>query len=89
MEIIDKKAKYLEEKGFYRRAADRWAEIMVHLSSDAERKLAAQKRAFCINKSLRNNLQADNYSDIKQGVYKAYKKMGLVNEKIFRSYKEN
>ncbi|WP_309476001.1 PerC family transcriptional regulator [Escherichia coli] len=23
------------------------------------------------------------------GVYKAYKKMGLVNEKIFRSYKEN
>ena len=56
MEIRDKKAKYLEEKGFYRRAADRWAEIMVHLSSDAERKLAAQKCAFCINKSLRNNL---------------------------------
>ncbi|EHX10598.1 PerC family transcriptional regulator [Escherichia coli] len=51
--------------------------------------MAAQKCAFCINKSLRNNLQADNYSDIKQGVYKAYKKMGLVNEKIFRSYKEN
>ncbi|HGU1013924.1 TPA: PerC family transcriptional regulator, partial [Escherichia coli] len=23
------------------------------------------------------------------GVYKAYKKMGLVNEKIFRNYKEN
>ncbi|WP_248842915.1 PerC family transcriptional regulator [Escherichia coli] len=26
---------------------------------------------------------------MKQGVYKAYKKMGLVNEKIFRNYKEN
>ncbi|MCZ8605152.1 PerC family transcriptional regulator, partial [Escherichia albertii] len=51
--IHDHQAECLEKKGLYRRAAERWAKVMVQLSDDQKRKIAAQKRAECLRKARR------------------------------------
>lgn len=48
--LHDHVAECLEKKGLYRRAAERWAKVMVQLSDDQKRKVAAQKRAECLRK---------------------------------------
>ncbi|MFB4210131.1 PerC family transcriptional regulator, partial [Escherichia albertii] len=39
--LHDHQAECLEKKGLYRRAAERWAKVMVQLSDDQKRKVAA------------------------------------------------
>ncbi|NYY06297.1 hypothetical protein C6538_30080 [Escherichia coli] len=44
--LHDHLAECLEKKGLYRRAAERWAKVMVQLSDDQKRKVAAYLRAL-------------------------------------------
>ncbi|MDI5434987.1 PerC family transcriptional regulator, partial [Salmonella enterica subsp. enterica serovar Kentucky] len=49
--IRDRKAEELESKGLYRRAAARWAEVMMLADGDKEREHAANRRSECIRKA--------------------------------------
>lgn len=51
MIIHDDVAVSLEAKGLYRRAAERWAEVMMLVDTDREREEAARRRSECIRKS--------------------------------------
>ncbi|EIX2034465.1 PerC family transcriptional regulator, partial [Escherichia coli] len=46
--VHDRIAEELEAKGFYRRAAARWADVMWLVSTDKEREQVAKRRAECI-----------------------------------------
>lgn len=51
--IRDRKSEELESKGLYRRAAARWAEVMMLADGDKEREHAANRRSECIHKAAR------------------------------------
>ncbi|GCV19793.1 transcriptional regulator PchE [Escherichia coli] len=51
--IHDSKAEALEARGLYRRAAERWAEVIRLVNTDKEREQAAKRRAECIRKAAR------------------------------------
>lgn len=46
--VSDQKAEALEARGLYRRAAARWADVMVMVKDDRERDQAAVRRSACI-----------------------------------------
>lgn len=50
MMIEDSKAFELEARGFYRRAAARWADVIMLVNSDEEREQAVKRRSACIRK---------------------------------------
>ncbi|SQS79836.1 transcriptional regulator PchABC-homolog [Escherichia coli] len=82
-------AKDLEKKGLYRRAAERWAKVMVQLSDDQKRKVAAQKRAECLRKARRTPVSPVNLTEIKQAVNRLHSELGMGFEerRVFRRYK--
>ncbi|HHC4763279.1 PerC family transcriptional regulator [Escherichia albertii] len=86
MSIYDKKAEELEAKGFYRRAASRWAEVISLLTNDSDRKLAAERRKLCINKALLSPVKSDTYRDVSVRIHQACRDMGLINKDRFRNY---
>ncbi|HIH3586316.1 TPA: PerC family transcriptional regulator, partial [Escherichia coli] len=51
--IHDSKAEALEARGLYRRAAERWAEVIMLANDDKAREQAAKRRAECIHKAAR------------------------------------
>lgn len=51
--IHDSKAEALEARGLYRRAAARWAEVIMLANDDKAREQAAKRRAECIHKAAR------------------------------------
>lgn len=57
--LRDSKAEELETRGLYRRAAARWAEVMLLVDSDTEREQAAKRRFECIRKVARPPVMAD------------------------------
>ncbi|WP_059225650.1 PerC family transcriptional regulator [Escherichia albertii] len=86
MSVIDKKAEELEAKGFYRRAASRWADVIPRLTNDVDRKLAAERRALCINRSRTSPVKTDTYREIGMKISQACKEMGLIDRDRFRNY---
>ncbi|EFF1472132.1 PerC family transcriptional regulator [Escherichia coli] len=82
-------AECLEKKGLYRRAAERWAKVMVQLSDDQKRKVAAQKRAECLRKARRTPVSPVNLTEIKQAVNRLHSELGMGFEerRVFRRYK--
>ncbi|HEL8550161.1 TPA: PerC family transcriptional regulator [Escherichia coli] len=80
----------MEKKGFYRRAAERWAKVMVQLSDDQKRKMAARKRAECLCKARQSPVSQVNLTEIKQAVNRLHSELGMGFEerKVFRRYKE-
>lgn len=87
--LHDHVAECLEKKGLYRRAAERWAKVMVQLSDDQKRKLAAQKRAECLRKARRTPVSPVNLTEIKQAVNRLHSELGMGFEerRVFRRYK--
>ncbi|MXF07405.1 PerC family transcriptional regulator [Escherichia coli] len=75
--IHDEKAEALEAKGFYRRAATRWAEVMMLVKGDKERAKIAQRRAECIRKAARPRVLLDDYGSLKKAVDRVHANMGL------------
>ncbi|HIG9579600.1 TPA: PerC family transcriptional regulator [Escherichia coli] len=86
--VRDSKAEALESKGLYRRAAARWAEVMMLVVEDAEREYAAKRRSECIRKAARPPARQDNFGEMRETISRAHAGMGLhqPNGKAFRKY---
>ncbi|EPW6243616.1 PerC family transcriptional regulator, partial [Escherichia coli] len=64
--VHDSIAEELEAKGFYRRAAARWAEVMMLVETDRERERVAMRRAECYRKTQRPPEQPDDLGGLKR-----------------------
>ena len=88
--VHDRIAEELEAKGFYRRAAARWAEVMMLVETDRERERVAMRRAECYGKAQRPPEPPDNYGDLKKAVDRTYAEMGMdgAGNEIWRNYQD-
>lgn len=86
--IHDSKAEELEEKGLYRRAAARWAEVIMLVADDKEREQAAKRRTECLRKVARPPAKRENYEEMRESISRAHAGMGLQksNGEMFRNY---
>ena len=85
--VRDSKAELLEKKGFYRRAADRWKEVMMLCGqNDAEREWIKQRRNKCQKLARRVPSPEVSYSDFRRAVVETEKKMRIADygKKLFR-----
>ncbi|HIA7636258.1 TPA: PerC family transcriptional regulator, partial [Escherichia coli] len=64
--IHDSKAEALEARGLYRRAAARWAEVIMLANDDKAREQAAKRRAECIRKAARPPARQDNFGEMRE-----------------------
>ncbi|EIG8000845.1 PerC family transcriptional regulator [Escherichia coli] len=83
-------AEELEAKGFYRRAAARWGEVMMLVETDRERERVAMRRAECSRKAQRPPEQPDDLGGLKRAIKRTEKEMGISGrgKKIWRSYQK-
>ena len=88
--IRDRKAEELESKGLYRRAAARWAEVMMLADGDKEREHAANRRSECIRKAARPPATTDRFGDLRQAVKRTHSALGMDEEArgYFRRYRD-
>ncbi|GDH85745.1 PerC family transcriptional regulator [Escherichia coli] len=86
--IHDSKAEALEARGLYRRAAERWAEVIMRVDGDKAREEAAKRRAECIRKAARPPAKLDNFEEMRETISQAHAGVGLhqPNGKAFRKY---
>lgn len=82
--IEDKKAEDLENKGLYRRAAERWSEVMHLCASDFERSEARRKRDNCTKKSKRPPVKQDNFSGVLKAARETQHRMGVIVPKAIK-----
>ncbi|EBR2398451.1 PerC family transcriptional regulator [Salmonella enterica subsp. enterica serovar Poona] len=75
--VSDQKAEALEARGLYRRAAARWADVMVMVKDDRERDQAAARRSACIRRSTRSPVRAENMGEIREAIRRIHRKMGM------------
>ena len=82
--IRDRKAEELESKGLYRRAAARWAEVMMLAEH------AANRRSECIRKAARPPATTDRFGDLRQAVKRTHSALGMDEEArgYFRRYRD-
>ena len=71
--IHDSKAEALEARGLYRRAAARWAEVIMLANDDKAREQAAKRRAECIHKAARPPARQDNFGEMRKTISRAFK----------------
>lgn len=80
--IHDEKAGELERKGLWRRAAERWGELLTQAKDDKERVCIAQRRTRCIEKSTRpRKIQRISVCDIRDAATRTLKDMGIDQSK--------
>ena len=86
----DSKAEALEARGLYRRAAARWAEVIMLANDDKAREQAAKRRAECIHKAARPPARQDNFGEMRKTISRAHVGMGLhqPNGEAFRKYQK-
>ncbi|EGM8155632.1 TPA: PerC family transcriptional regulator [Escherichia coli] len=85
--VHDRIAEELEAKGFYRRAAARWGEVLVNVETDKEREEAARRRAICITKCRRMPEQFVAFGDVKRAADRTLKEMGInAQAEVWRNY---
>lgn len=86
--IRDSKAEELESKGLYRRAAARWAEVIILADDDKAREQAVKRCAECIRRAARPPAMSDNFGALKKAINRTHTGMGLhqPNGKAFRKY---
>ncbi|MED0045957.1 PerC family transcriptional regulator [Escherichia coli] len=88
--IHDSKAEALEARGLYRRAAARWAEVIMLANDDKAREQAAKRRAECIHKAACPPARQDNFGEMRETISRAHAGMGLhqPNGEVFRKYQK-
>ena len=88
--IHDSKAEALEARGLYRRAAARWAEVIMLANDDKAREQAAKRRAECIHKAACPPARHDNFGEMRETISRAHAGMGLhqPNGEAFRKYQK-
>ncbi len=86
--VHDRIAEELEAKGFYRRAAARWADVMWLVSTDKERAQVAMRRLECSRKAQRPPEPPDDLGALKRSVNRTEKQMGIagIGKAIWRNY---
>lgn len=87
--IRDSKAEALEARGLYRRASDRWREVLMLCTEDDDRKQAKQSIERCLRKTQRPPVVADSYAGVREAATKVQKEMGIdsPNGKAFRQHR--
>ncbi|MDF7662200.1 PerC family transcriptional regulator [Erwiniaceae bacterium L1_54_6] len=75
--VIDKKAEELEAKGFFRRAAARWAEVARNSVTDDEREQAVSHQKRCLRQLEPAQREPDGLYKLRQAASKAEKEMGI------------
>lgn len=86
--IHDSKAEALEARGLYRRAAARWAEVIMLANDDNALEQAAKRRAECIHKAARPPVMEGNLSGLKKALNRTCEEMGLqkTEREMYRDY---
>lgn len=86
--IKDSKAEALEARGLYRRAAERWAEVITLARGDRAREQAAKRRSECIRKAARPPAMPDHFEVLKEAINRTHTGMGLQKPggEMFRNY---
>ncbi|HGC4825249.1 TPA: PerC family transcriptional regulator [Escherichia coli] len=86
--VHDRIAEELEAKGFYRRAAARWGEVMRLVSTDKEREQVAMRRLECSQKAQRPPEPPDDLGALKEAINRTHTGMGLQKPggEMFRNY---
>ncbi|EMW3201573.1 PerC family transcriptional regulator [Escherichia coli] len=86
--VHDRIAEELEAKGFYRRAAARWGEVMQLVETDKERAQVAMRRLECSRKAQRPPEPPDGFGALKRSVDRTEKQMGIdgIGKTIWRNY---
>lgn len=77
----DNKAEYLEAKGFYRRAAARWMQIMLSCTNDAGREKAKERREHCLELAKRPPTKLDMFGDVHRAAKETQESMGIAQSK--------
>ena len=75
--IHDKKAEELEDKGLYRRAAERWSVVMRQSEDDNDREWARRRSETCLKKSRRLPAQVDSYRGLREAAIETQRRMGI------------
>ncbi|EGG0481015.1 PerC family transcriptional regulator [Escherichia coli] len=88
--VHDRIAEELEAKGFYRRAAARWGEVMQLVETDKERAQAAARRLECSRKAQRPPEPPDDLGALKKAVNRTCAEMGIdgAGDEIWRNYQD-
>ncbi|EGK6862574.1 PerC family transcriptional regulator [Salmonella enterica subsp. enterica serovar Glostrup] len=86
--VRDSKAEELEARGLYRRAAERWAEVMMLVDDDRAREQAAKRRTECIHKAMHPPARPVSFTGIREAADRTQARMGLdrPNGGAFRNY---
>lgn len=75
--VKDEKAEFLERAGLFRRAADRWLQILPEHNTKCQEWII-QRRNDCILKGRRlKKVTKDNFVDVSRAASALQKKMGL------------
>lgn len=75
--VKDEKAEYLENAGLFRRAADRWLDILPEHNTKCQEWII-QRRNVCLSKARRvRKVNKDNFVDVSRAASALQKKMGL------------
>lgn len=82
----DSKAEELEAKGLYRRAAQRWLEVMLMSNDRAEQDKARLRHNECVRRSKRPPLRLDNLGGVSEAAKQTQISMGIAqpNGEAFR-----
>lgn len=83
--VHDRIAEELEAKGFYRRAAARWGEVMQLVETDKERHQVTMRRLECSRKAQKPPEPPDNFGDLRKAVDRTYAEMGIRNAQIVKA----
>ncbi|MCV0732039.1 PerC family transcriptional regulator, partial [Escherichia coli] len=80
--VHDDKAEELEAKGLWRRAAERWGELLKQAKSDEERRYVTQRRAQCSEKATRpKTTEWGHVCAVRAAATRTLKDMGIDQKK--------
>jgi len=74
-------AESLESRGLYRRAANRWREVMNQTYNEKEREQYRRRMNKCLDMIKRPPIKYESLSDVKKSITAAQERMGLAKPK--------
>ena len=74
-------AESLESRGLYRRAANRWREVMNQTYNEKEREQYRRRMNKCLDMIKRPPIKYESLNDVKKSINAARERMGLAQPK--------
>lgn len=78
---MPKIAESLESRGLYRRAANRWSEVMNQTYNEKEREQYRRRMNKCLGMIKKPPIKYESLNDVKKSIAAAQERMGLVKPK--------